>query len=183
MNASAVGYYGPHADEVLDESAPPGADFLARVCVEWETAAQACEPLGVRVARLRTGLVLGPGGGALAKLALPFRLFAGGAPGGGKQWVSWIHRADLVELFVFAIENPAVSGPVNATAPGPVTMRAFATALGRALHRPSFLPAPAAPIRLLLLEGQRVVPRKALELGFAFRFSEVLAALRDVVGD
>jgi len=190
VNASAVGFYGSHADEILDESAPPGDDFLARVCVDWEAAAQAFVPLGVRVARIRTGLVVGAGGGALAKMALPFRLFAGGAPGGGKQWVSWIHLDDHVELYVFAIENAAVSGAIDGTAPNPVTMRAFATALGRALHRPSFMPAPAAPIRLLLgemssvvLEGQRVVPKKALDLGFAFRFPEVAAALRDAVGD
>ncbi len=190
VNASAVGVYGGRGDETLDESAPAGDDFLARLCVDWEGAARAFEPLGTRVATLRTGLVLGAGGGALAKMVLPFKAFVGGAPGSGAQWVSWIHRDDLVELYLFAIENPAVSGPVNATAPHPVTMRAFTKALGRALHRPSFLPVPAAALRLLfgemssvVLEGQRVVPRKALELGFTFRFTDVLAALRDVVGD
>ncbi len=190
VNASAVGIYGSRGDEILDEGATAGEDFLARVCVEWEAAARSLEPLGVRVAMLRTGLVLGAGGGALAKMLPPFRAFAGGPLGSGKQWMSWIHQADLVELYVFAIENSAVAGPVNATAPNPVTMRDFATALGRTLHRPSFTKAPAAAIRLALgematvvLDGQRVVPKKALDLGFTFRFTDVLAALRDVVGD
>ena len=190
VNASAVGIYGSRGDEILAEGATVGDDFLARVCVEWEGAARSLEPLGVRVAMLRTGLVLGAGGGALAKMLPPFRAFAGGPLGSGKQWMSWIHQADLVELYVFAIENSAVAGPVNATAPNPVTMRDFATALGRALHRPSFMKAPAAAIRLALgematvvLDGQRVVPKKALDLGFTFRFTDVLAALRDVVGD
>jgi NAD dependent epimerase/dehydratase family enzyme len=167
VNASAVGFYGPHGDDVLDESAP-----------------------GVRVATLRTGLVLGEGGGALARLLPSFRAFVGGPPGTGKQWVSWIHMEDLLSLYVLALENRAVSGPLNATAPNPVTMRAFAKALGRALHRPSFMPVPAAALRLALgemssvvLEGQRVVPKAALGLGFTFQFSEILPALRDVVGD
>lgn len=190
VNASAVGYYGPHGDEVLDESAPAGDGFLARVCVDWEAAARSFEPLGVRVAMLRTGVALGTAGGALAKMLPPFKAFVGGPLGSGSQWMSWIHRDDLVDLYVFAIENPAVSGPVNATSPNPVTMRDFAIALGHALHRPAFLKAPAAAIRLALgematavLDGQRVVPKKALDLGFAFRFPDVLAALRDVVGD
>ncbi|MGA7991255.1 MAG: TIGR01777 family oxidoreductase [Thermoanaerobaculia bacterium] len=190
VNASAVGFYGPHGDEILAEDAPAGNDFLARLCVDWEAAARSLEPLGLRVVMLRTGIVLGAGGGALAKMLPPFKAFAGGPLGTGKQWMSWIHEGDLVELFVFAIENPAVSGPLNATAPNPVTMRDFATALGRALHRPSFAKAPAVAIRLALgematvvLDGQRVVPKKALDLGFTFRFTDVLAALRDVVGD
>ena len=190
VNASAVGFYGPRGDEILDESAPPGDDFLANLCVDWEAAARAFEALGTRVALLRTGVVLGADGGALAKMLPPFKAFVGGPLGSGKQWMSWIHEADLVEMYVWAVENPAVAGPVNATAPNPVTMRGFATALGRALHRPSFAKAPAAVIRLALgematvvLDGQRVVPKKALDLGFTFRFPDVLAALKDVVGD
>jgi hypothetical protein len=190
VNASAVGYYGPRGDELLDESAPAGEGFLATVCTDWEAAARSFEPLGVRVAMLRTGVVLGPGGGALAKMLPPFKAFLGGPLGSGKQWMSWIHEADLVDLYVFAIENPAVSGPLNATAPNPVTMREFAAALGRALHRPAFARVPAAALRLALgematvvLDGQRVVPRKALDLGFAFRFTDVKTALRDVAGD
>lgn len=190
VNASAVGYYGAHGDETLDESAPPGGDFLARVCVEWEAAARSLEPLGVRVAMLRTGVVLGAGGGALGKMLPPFKAFAGGPLGSGAQWMSWIHEHDLVELYVFAVENAAVSGAVNGTAPNPVTMREFATALGRALHRPSFAKVPAAALTLALgemstvvLDGQRVLPKKALDLGFTFRFTDVLSALKDVVGD
>lgn len=190
VNASAVGYYGPRGDETLAEDAPAGHDFLAKLCVDWEAAARSFEPMGLRVALLRTGIVLGREGGALAKMLPPFKAFLGGPLGSGKQWMSWIHEGDLVDLYVFAIENAAVSGPVNATAPNPVTMRDFATALGRALHRPSFAKAPAAAIRFALgematvvLDGQRVVPKKALDLGFTFRFTDVLAALRDAVGD
>ena len=190
VNASAVGYYGPRGDEILDEGAPAGGDFLAKVCVDWEAGARALEPLGVRVAVLRTGVVLGAGGGALAKMLPPFKAFAGGPLGSGTQWMSWIHEHDLVELYVFAVENAAVSGPLNATAPSPVTMREFATALGRALHRPSFAKVPAAALTLALgematvvLDGQRVLPKKALDLGFVFRFTDVLSALKDVVGD
>lgn len=190
VNASAVGYYGPRGDEILDESASAGDGFLAKLCVDWEAAARALEPLGTRVVLLRTGVVLGAEGGALAKMLPPFKAFAGGPLGTGTQWMSWIHLDDLVDLAVFAIENPAVSGPLNATAPNPVTMRTFATALGRALHRPSFARAPAAAIRLALgematvvLDGQRVVPKKALDLGFEFGFTDVLPALRDVIGD
>jgi uncharacterized protein (TIGR01777 family) len=187
VNAAAVGYYGPHGDEILDEDSPPGNDFLATACVAWEEAAGKAEAQGVRVARIRTGVVLGEGGGALEKMLPPFKAFAGGPIGSGSQWMSWIHRDDLVSLFVFALQNPAAKGPINGTAPNPVTMKEFARALGRALHRPSLIPVPAAAARLLLgematvvLDGQRVVPRKAQTLGFTFRFPEVEAALRDV---
>jgi uncharacterized protein (TIGR01777 family) len=190
VNAAAVGYYGPHGDETLDEDSPPGTDFLATTCVAWEEAASRAEPLGVRVVLIRTGVVLGREGGALAKMLPPFKAFAGGPIGSGDQWMSWIHRDDLVALFVFAIENQEARGPLNGTAPNPVTMKEFAKALGRALHRPSFLPVPAPAVRLLLgematvaLDGQRVVPKKAEGLGFKFRFTEVDAALRDVTGD
>lgn len=186
VNAAAVGYYGPHGDEILDEGAPPGTDFLAMTCVAWEESAKKAEALGVRVVLLRTGVVLGDGG-ALAKMLPPFKAFAGGPIGSGQQWMSWIHRDDLVALFVFAIKNANAHGPINGTAPNPVTMKVFAKALGRVLHRPSLLPAPAAAVRLLLgematvvLDGQRVVPKKAQGLGFEFRFTEVEAALRDV---
>jgi uncharacterized protein len=190
VNASAIGIYGPHGDELLDEDAPPGSDFLATTCMAWEEAAKKAEPFGVRVALIRTGIVLGGGGGALAKLLPPFKAFAGGPVGSGKQWMSWIHRDDLVALFAFALENPAADGPINGTAPHPVTMKEFATALGRVLHRPSLLPVPASAVRLLLgematvvLDGQRVVSKKAEALGFRFRFTEIEAALRDVTED
>jgi len=187
--ASAVGYYGARGDEELDEDAPPGDDFLARTCVAWEGAAAAAAAAGVRVVRLRIGIVLAEGGGALAKMVPAFRAFAGGPLGSGNQWMSWIHRDDLVELFLFAISNPAVSGALNATAPRPVRNREFASALGRAMGRPSFVPAPAAAVKLLygematmILDGQRVLPKRALGLGFRFRFPELPAALDDALG-
>jgi len=190
VNAAAVGYYGPHGDEILDEDSPFGTDFLATTCAAWEGAAKKAEALGVRVALIRTGIVLGTDGGALAKMLPPFKAFAGGPIGSGEQWMSWIHCDDLVALYVFAIANPQAKGPINGTAPNPVTMKEFAKALGRALHRPSLFPAPAAAVRLLLgematvvLDGQRVVPRKAEGLGFKFRFTEVETALRDVTRD
>jgi len=189
VNASAVGIYGPRGEETLSEDAPTGNDFLATTCVAWEEAASKAAPLGVRVALIRTGVVLGRGGGALAKMLPPFKAFLGGPIGRGGQFVSWIHRDDLAALCVFALENPEAEGPLNGTAPNPVTMRDFATALGHALHRPSFLKVPAPLVRLLLgematvvLDGQRVLPKKAEALGFGFRFPRIDAALRDVAG-
>jgi len=189
VNASAVGYYGPRGDDVANEDSPPGDAFLARTCVAWEEAARSVEALGIRVVRVRIGIVLGEEGGALAKMLPPFRAFVGGPLGSGTQWMSWIHRDDLVSLLVLALENETVSGALNATAPAPVTMRTFATALGRVLHRPAFVPAPAAVLRLalgemstLVLDGQRVLPERALAAGFRFRHPDLEAALRDAVG-
>lgn len=190
VSASAVGYYGPRGDEELTEEAAPGADFLAETCLKWEEAARRFEGLGLRVVRIRTGLVLAPDGGALARMLLPFKAFAGGPLGSGRQWVSWIHRDDLVELFVFVLEHPDVSGVLNGTAPSPVTMGQLGKALGRALGRPSFLPVPEPILKValgemstLLLEGQRVVPAHARSLGFSFRFPDIGPALQDLVGD
>ncbi len=189
VNASAVGIYGPRGEEAASEDSSPGSDFLATTCIAWEEAARKAEPLGVRVVLIRTGVVLGQGGGALAKMLPPFKAFLGGPIGGGGQFLSWIHLDDLAALYVFALENPEAKGPVNGTAPNPVTMREFAKALGHALHRPSFLRMPAAAVRLLLgemstvvLDGQRIVPKKAEALGFPFRFPLVDAALQDVAG-
>lgn len=189
VSSSAVGYYGPHGDEKLTEESPPGSDFLAATCVKWEAAANAAAPLGVRVVRIRTGIVLGGGGGVLAKMLPPFKAFAGGPLGSGHQWMSWIHQDDLVELFLWALENPVVAGALNGTAPAPVTMREFATALGDSLHRPSFARVPAPVLKLLLgemstlvLDGQRVLPKRAEALGFAFRFPGLPPALKDAVG-
>jgi uncharacterized protein (TIGR01777 family) len=189
VNASAVGIYGPRGEETLSEDSSLGSDFLATTCAAWEEAARVAEPLGVRVALIRTGVVLGREGGALAKMLPPFKAFLGGPIGGGRQFLSWIHRDDLAALYIFALENPEAQGPLNGTAPNPVTMKDFATALGHALHRPSFLSAPAPAVRLLLgematvvLDGQRVVPKKAEALGFRFRFPQIDAALRDVAG-
>ena len=190
VNASAVGIYGPRGDEALSEEASFGSDFLATTCVAWEEAARKAAPLGVRVAMIRTGVVLGRGGGALAKMLPPFRAFLGGPIGRGGQFLSWIHRDDLAALYLFALENPEAEGPLNGTAPNSVTMKDFARALGHALHRPSFLKVPAPIVRLLLgematvvLDGQRVVPKKAEALGFRFRFPRIDAALRDVLED
>lgn len=187
VSASAVGYYGARGDDALDEAAAPGDDFLAKVCVDWEAEAQRAEAL-TRCARVRIGVVLGLEGGALQQMLTPFRLFVGGTLGSGHQYVSWIHQSDLIALFLWLL-NTDVSGPVNATAPNPVSMRELSRALGRALHRPSVLPIPSLAVRLALgeaaqavLDGQKVLPRAALSRGFAFQFDTVDAALADLVG-
>ncbi|HME91476.1 MAG TPA: TIGR01777 family oxidoreductase, partial [Myxococcaceae bacterium] len=141
--ASAIGYYGPRGSEELAEDSPAGGDFLARVCVAWEAAASPARDAGLRTVHLRTGVVLHPEGGALKRMLLPFKLGAGGRLGSGEQYLSWIHRDDLVSLYVYAVASGAVRGPMNATAPNPVTNQEFTSALGRALHRPAILPAPA----------------------------------------
>jgi hypothetical protein len=183
VNASAVGYYGGRGDEVLEEGAAPGGDFLANVVRQWEAEAQRAP---VRSVQLRTGVVLSARGGALSKMLPPFKAFVGGPIGSGKQWFPWIHIADEVGAILWSIDRD-VSGPLNLVAPGIVTMKDFAKALGRALHRPSWAPVPAAPLRILLgeiadvlLAGQRAVPHKLLQSGFRFRFPEVDAALRDL---
>jgi uncharacterized protein len=183
VNASAVGYYGGRGDEVLDESAAPGADFLAGVVRQWEAEAQRAP---VRSVQVRTGIVLSAHGGALEKMLPPFKAFVGGPVGSGKQWFPWIHIADEVAAILWCIDRE-VTGPVNLAAPGIVTMMQFAKALGRALHRPSWARVPAAPLKILLgefasalLEGQRAVPKKLLDSGFRFRFEDVNAALRDL---
>ena len=184
LSGSAAGYYGPRGDEPLTEAAPPGADFLAQVCIEWEKeAAPAAER--TRLVVLRTGIVLAKDGGALPEMLLPFRLGVGGPVGSGRQYWPWIHRDDWISLAVWAVRNAAITGPVNMTAPTPVTNREFATALGRAMHRPSFTPAPGFALRLLfgemadalLLSGQRVIPDKAQRGGFQFRYRLVDQAL------
>jgi uncharacterized protein (TIGR01777 family) len=188
VNASAIGYYGPHGDEELTEDSPPGDDTLARLCVEWENAARAAEPAGVRVARVRIGVVLDRHGGALRQMITPFKMFVGGPVGSGRQWVSWIHHQDLVGLLLLALDDAQARGPLNGTAPQPVTNTEFARALGRALGRPSFLPTPRFALRVMLGEvaglvttGQRVLPRRAQALGYAFRFPDIDRALRDVL--
>lgn len=189
VSGSAIGIYGPHADETLDETAPPGDDFLARLCLDWENAAQPAADAGVRLVRLRTGIVLDASGGALKPMLLPFRLFVGGPVGSGRQYMSWIHNDDMSGLILFALGNAAASGPLNATAPHPVTNREFGHVLGRVLHRPSFVPTPGFALRVMVGEaanvittGQRLVPRRALDLGYAFRFPELEGALRDLLG-
>jgi uncharacterized protein len=184
LNASAVGYYGPRGDETITEDTASGNDFLSFVCREWEEAAQRAEPLGVRVIRFRTGIVLGRGGGALPKMVLPFKLFAGGPLGSGKQWLPWIHIDDEIGLMLYLIQNEA-TGPVNATAPNPVTMEEFCRTLGNVIGRPSWLGAPALALRLglgemaeMLLTGQRAIPAVAHELGYKFRYPILFEALQ-----
>ena len=184
VNASAVGYYGPHGEEPLDETTPAGTDFLAGVCEAWEREAIAAEALGVRVVRLRLGVVLACDGGALARMLPPFRAFLGGPIGTGRQWMSWIQRDDVIGLVIAALEDQRYRGPLNATAPRPLQNRDFANALGRVLRRPSWLPVPAPVLRValgeladMLLTGQRVLPRAAETLGYPWRYPELASAL------
>jgi uncharacterized protein (TIGR01777 family) len=188
ISASAIGYYGASADRVFDESAPPGEGFLAGLCVDWEAATDAASAAGVRTAVVRTGVVLGKGGGALSNMMPFFKLGIGGPLGNGRQWVSWVHIDDLMALFLFLLEHP-LSGAFNATAPQPVRMKEFARALGRALHRPAIFPVPAPMLRMalgevadVLLTGQRVEPRRARETGFRFGFTDIDAAFDDILG-
>jgi uncharacterized protein (TIGR01777 family) len=184
INASAVGYYGPHGDEIITEEAPPGTDFLSLLCRNWEEEATKAEELGLRVVRLRTGIVLGPGGGALSKIVPQFKWFVGGPLGSGKQWMSWIHLEDQVRLIIHIVNDSQACGPINATAPNPVQNKQFSRVLGGVLHRPSWLPTPSFMLRIgfgemadILLTGQRVVPAAAQKLGFEFRYPELRQAL------
>ncbi|MDR3416881.1 MAG: TIGR01777 family oxidoreductase [Nevskia sp.] len=188
VSGSAIGYYGAHGDEALDEQAPAGGDFAARLCVAWEAAALEAAALGLRVCLVRIGVVLGRGGGALAGMIAPFRLGLGGPMGDGRQWMSWVHRADLVSLLCRLAEDPATSGVYNGTAPQPVTNGVFSRSLGRALGRPAFLVTPAFVLRLLFgemaelfLTGQNVVPARATAAGFRFRYPDLDSALREVL--
>ena len=189
ISASAVGYYGSRSADELDERSPPGNDFLADVCTGWEREAGAARDLGVRVVPIRVGIVLGENGGALTKMITPFKLGLGSPLGDGAQYMPWVHIDDLIELMLFAARERNLGGPLNGVAPHPVTNREFTTTLGRVLGRPTFMPAvPPFALKLLigdfgkvLLDSQRVLPRAALAAGFAFRFSELEAALRDVL--
>lgn len=185
IQASGVGYYGTAGDEMLDEASPPGSDFLAGLCVSWEAEARAVEALGCRLAIVRNGIVLSKGGGALKKMLPPFLFFVGGPIASGRQYMSWIALDDWIALVRWAIEHPDVSGAINGTAPEPVTNAAFSQALGRAVHRPSWLPVPALALRIIvgelapagLINGQRVMPKRPLSLGFTFAYPTIDAAL------
>jgi uncharacterized protein (TIGR01777 family) len=188
VSASAIGIYGPHGDETLDETARAGEGFLAEVCRRWEAETFAAQVLDVRVVALRIGVVLGPGGGAVAKMLIPFRACLGGRLGGGRQWMSWVHRDDVVGLVLAALGEAAYGGPVNATAPTPVRNRDFTAALAHAVQRPAFLRVPALALRLalgemadMLLTGQRVVPAAATAAGYAFRHPDLAGALATCV--
>lgn len=188
VSGSAVGFYGPRGDEAVTEESPAGSDFLARVCVEWEAEAGRAASTRTRVACVRTGLVLEKDGGALPQMLPPFKFGVGGPVGSGRQYWPWIHREDWINLVRWIIHTKAASGPINATAPTPVPNLEFARALGRALHRPAFMPAPAFALRLLLgemadallLSGQRAVPAKAERLGFRFGYRDLDRALRAI---
>ncbi len=188
VSGSAAGYYGPRGDEVVTESAPAGSDFLAHVCVQWEHEALRAASDRTRVVCLRTGIVLEKDGGALPQMLPPFWFGAGGPVGSGRQYWPWIHRDDWIGLVQWAIASPGVRGAINATAPHPVTNAEFARALGRAMHRPSFMPAPAFALRLLLgemadallLSGQNAAPDAATRAGFSFRYADVNDALRAI---
>lgn len=191
LGASAVGYYGysGHSDEALDEGTSPGNDFLARLCVDWEAGAEAASAHGVRVVRLRIGVVLGEGGGALEKMLPAFRAFVGGPLGSGEQYMPWVHLDDVIGLIMLALARQDLSGPLNLTAPQPVTMREFTRTLGSILHRPAILPVPAAVLKLALgeasqalLGSQRVIPRRANEIGYLFRHPELREALCASIG-
>jgi len=188
VSSSAVGYYGPHGDEELPEDTPPGDDFLAQVCVAWEREARAAEALGLRVVTVRTGVVLDKGGGALGKMLPFFKAGVGGPVAGGGQLMPWVHADDVVGIYLRALDDGAWTGPVNATAPVPVSNKAFSKALGRALRRPALAPVPAFAIQALygdmseiVTKGQNAVPQRTRELGYAFAHADLDEALRSAL--
>ncbi|HIE56947.1 MAG TPA: TIGR01777 family protein [Anaerolineales bacterium] len=189
VQASAVGYYGDSSERDVDESAPPGDDFLARVCADWEASTAPLEALGLRRVIIRTGLVLAPRGGILPVMLLPVRMFVGGPLGSGKQALPWIHLADEAAAIRALLEDENASGPYNLSAPNPVTQAEFVRIAGRVLRRPVFVPAPALALKLalgekaaLVLEGQRAVPKRLLAAGYRFQFPELAPALQDLLG-
>ena len=188
IQSSAVGYYGPSGDEIITESNPPGDDFLALLCIEWEASTAEVESLGLRRIIVRTGLVLTTEGGPLKRLIFPFKMYAGMYFGDGKQWWPWIHIEDELWALRFLMEHDSAAGPFNLTASNPVTNREFGRTLGRVMGKPSFLPAPRFALNMMLGEvstvvtdGQRAVPKKLEELGFTFRYQRLEPALRDLL--
>jgi len=191
VSSSAIGFYGDRGDEVCTEASAPGSGFLAEVCTAWEDAARPAADAGLRVVYARTGIVLDPAGGVLQRLLLPFRLGIGGRLGSGRQWMSWISLADEVAALRACIDRPGLSGPVDLTAPVPVTNAEFTATLGTVLKRPTFLPTPLAPLKLryggelvqaLMLDGQRVLPERLLAAGFSFAHPDLESALRAMLG-
>jgi hypothetical protein len=188
VSGSAIGFYGDVPEGSVTEEGKQGSGFLAETVERWEREALIAGPLGVRVVTLRTGVVLGRDGGALARMVLPFRLFFGGPIGSGRQWFSWVHRDDAVGAILFTMTNREIAGPVNVTAPEAVTMQRFCSVLGHTLHRPSWAPVPALMMKTLLgemsgmiLTGQRVIPLRLLDSGYEFRFPHLKEALEDIV--
>lgn len=188
FSTSAVGYYGFHEDEDLTEESPPGKDFLATVAAEWEGEAVRAKEKGARVIITRFGIVLGGTGGALGQMIPIFKSFIGGPIGSGRQWFSWVHMKDLTEAFIFLLNHPEISGPVNVCSPMPVRNKDLALALGKALNRPSFLPAPGFMVKLVMgefgtviLQGQKVLPRRLIESGFIFEYPEIDKALESLI--
>ena len=188
VQASAVGYYGPHGDEVVTEDSPPGKDFLARLAVEWEKSTERVEEMGVRRAVIRTGIVLSTEGGALPRMILPFRFFAGGILGSGRQWMPWIHIADEVAAILFLLDNRELYGPFNLTAPNPVTNAEFTHTLAKTLGKPAFMKVPSFALKAIfgematvLLDGQKAVPKRLQDAGFRFQFPELTPALKNLL--
>ena len=187
VSGSAIGYYGDRGDEVLDETSSSGDDFLAGLCTQWEAAAEPAAAAGIRLVTIRTGIVLHPSGGVLKRMLLPFRLGLGGRVASGRQWMSWIARADVVGAILHALDHETLSGPVNVTAPNPATNAELTKALGAAVHRPTVLRTPLLPLKLrfgselvetLLVAGQRVQPRRLQEGGYEFAHPDLEPALR-----
>ena len=188
VSASAVGYYGTSETETFNETSSPGSDFLAKVCTAWESAAQKVKDQGVRLGIVRIGIVLGPKGGALARMLPPFEMFGGGPIGTGKQWVPWVHRDDLVNLIIQILTQPAMEGVFNATSPNPQRMTDFSKTLGSVIKRPSWLPVPGFALELLLgeaaqvvLEGQNVQPKHTIASGFQFKYPTLKGALEEIL--
>jgi uncharacterized protein (TIGR01777 family) len=188
IQSSGINYYGTPGDVLVTEDSPSGNDFLSHVSRLWEASTAEVDQMGVRRAIIRTAMVLSAEGGALPRLMLPFRLFAGGPMGNGQQWYSWIHINDEVDAIYHLIKTSEAYGPYNLTSPNPVTNRRFAKILGEAMHRPSFLPVPAFALKTVLgemsivvLEGQRAVPKRLLESGYQFHFPELKPALEDLI--
>ena len=188
FSTSAVGYYGFHQDEEVTESSPAGTDFLARLAYDWESEALNAGKKGARVVMTRFGIVLGKDGGALGQMIPLFKFFLGGPLGSGRQWFSWVHMQDLVEAFIFLLGKKEISGPVNLCSPEPVRNKELGAAIGRILHRPSFMPAPGFMIKLILgefgsvlLKGQRVIPKRLLDAGYPFQYAGIDKALKNII--
>ena len=188
INSSATGYYGKSGEDVSSEGFRGGDDFLAKICIDWEKEAFEAERHGVRVITLRTGIVLDKSEGALKELLLPFKFFAGGYQGNGRQWVSWIHADDMVRLIIYSMENVKIRGAINCTSPEPVSNKEFSKEIGRAMRRPSYFPIPGFVLRAVVGEfaeylttGRKIIPEKALKSGFKFRYENISDALENLL--